>query len=88
LNVWNPTGKTPVVAWRVGDRTVNAVTGEIIRFDVSGYEERYNADWARASEGLRALFQRTQPKVDPWEDHYDPYDYCTGQSDPPPMCQR
>jgi hypothetical protein len=24
LKVWNPSGKTPVVAWMVGDRTVNA----------------------------------------------------------------
>jgi len=89
LKVWNPSRKAPVVAWMVGNRTVNGVTGEIIRFDVTGYEERYNADWTRASERLRALFQATQsPKVDPWADHYDPYDFCRGQAEPPRMCER
>lgn len=77
LRTWNPSGKAPVVAWMVGDRTVNGVTGEIIRFDVTGYEERYNADWTRASEGLRALFQHTQsPTIDPWADTWSPYDFC------------
>lgn len=81
LQVWNPSGKTPVVAWMVGGRTVNGVTGEIIRFDVTGY----NADWTRASNGLRALFQQTQSsKVDPWQDTFDPYAFCTGQATPPP----
>jgi hypothetical protein len=65
------------------------VTGEIIRFDVTGYEERYNANWTRAANGLRALFQQTQSsKVDPWQDTFDPYAFCTGQAIAPPMCER
>jgi hypothetical protein len=89
LQVWNPSGKAPVVAWMVGDRTVNGVTGEIIRFDVTGETEAYNAAWERASEGLRRLFQQTQAaKVDTWADHYDPYDYCQYQTEAIPMCQR
>jgi hypothetical protein len=71
----------------VGDRTLNGVTGEIIRFDVTGYEERYNADWTRASNGLRALFQRQQSsKVDPWGDTWSPYDFCQGNTEAS-MCQ-
>jgi hypothetical protein len=87
LQVWNPTGNAPVVAWMVGDRTVNGVTGEIIRFDVTGYEERYNADWTRASEGLRALFQHARSsKVDSWGDTWSPYDFCQGNTEAM-MCQ-
>jgi hypothetical protein len=42
----------------VGDKTVNAATGEIIDFDVTGYIAAYNAQWKRAAEGLRALSSR------------------------------
>jgi hypothetical protein len=30
LRVWAPNGATPVLAWMVGDKTINAATGEII----------------------------------------------------------
>jgi hypothetical protein len=77
LRVWNPSGTAPVLAWMVGNKTVNGITGEIIAFDVTGYIERYNADWKRASEALRALTQSMQSsKVDPWEEKFDPYNIC------------
>ena len=36
LNIWSPGGAPPVLAWLVGDKTVNGATGEIIDFDVTG----------------------------------------------------
>jgi len=73
----------------VGNKTVNGLTGEIIDFDVTGYIERYNADWKRASDALSALTQSMQSsKVDPWEDKWDPCDYCRYlASAPPEMCK-
>jgi hypothetical protein len=41
----------------VGDKTVNGATGEIIGYDVTGYIERYNAQWEHAAKGLRALMR-------------------------------
>jgi hypothetical protein len=89
LMVWNPSGTTPVAAWMVGDKTVNAITGEIIDFDVTGYIERYNADWKRASDALSALTRSLQSsKVDPWEEKFDPYTYCNSIGGSlPEMCK-
>ena len=71
LRVWAPSGAPPVLAWMVGDKTVNAVTGEIIDFDVTGYIAGYNAQWQRAAESLRMLQRSTQPSSSAssvWED--------------------
>jgi hypothetical protein len=57
LNIWSPGGAPPVLAWMVGDKTVNGATGEIIGYDVTGYIERYNAQWEHAAKGLRALMR-------------------------------
>ena len=54
LRIWSPSGAPPVLAWMVGDKTINGVTGAIIDFDVTGYIKSYNAQWERAAEGLRA----------------------------------
>jgi len=60
LNIWSPGGAPPVLAWIVGDKTVNGATGEIIDFDVTGYVKSYNAQWERAAKGLRALMRSAQ----------------------------
>ena len=52
--------RPPVLAWMVGDKTVNGATGEIIDFDVTGYIKSYNAQWEHAAKGLRALMQSAQ----------------------------
>jgi hypothetical protein len=57
LRIWSPGGAPPVLAWMVGDRTVNGATGEIIGYDVTGYIARYNAQWEHAAQGLRALLR-------------------------------
>jgi len=31
LRIWSPGGAPPVLAWMVGDKTINGATGEIIR---------------------------------------------------------
>lgn len=86
LRVWTPSGAPPVVAWMIGNRTVNAATGDIIPFDVTGYVASYNAAWQRASAALEALIRRTQPG--PGTDVYsDPWSqvithYCYGVSVP------
>jgi hypothetical protein len=65
---------------------VNAVTGEIITFDVTGYVASYNADWQRAAAALEALARRTQPRRgtdvynDPWAQVFT--NYCYGVSVP------
>ncbi len=63
LRIWSPPGAPPVLAWMVGDKTINGVTGAIIDFDVTGYIERYNAQWERAAKGLRALMRSAQGGV-------------------------
>jgi hypothetical protein len=71
LRVWAPPGAPPVVAWMVGGKTVNAVTGQIIDFDVTGYIARYNAQWQRAAESLSMLLRSIQPpnsSSSAWED--------------------
>jgi hypothetical protein len=71
LRVWAPSGAPPVLAWMLGDKTVNALTGEIIDFDVTGYIASYNAQWQRAAESLRMLLRSTQPpnsSSSVWED--------------------
>jgi hypothetical protein len=73
LRVWAPSGAPPVLAWMVGDKTVNAVTGEIISFDVTGYIAGYDAQWQRAAESLRMLWRSTQPSSSGssvWEDPF------------------
>jgi hypothetical protein len=57
LRIWSPSGAPPVLAWMVGDKTVNGVTGEIINYDVTGYITSYNAQWEHAARGLRALLR-------------------------------
>ena len=58
--IWSPSGAPPVLAWIVGDKTVNGATGEIIDFDVTGYIKSYNAQWEHAARGLRALMRSAQ----------------------------
>ena len=65
LRIWSPPGAPPVLAWMVGDKTVNGATGEIIDFDVTGYLARYNAQWDRAAQGLRALMGSGQVAPSP-----------------------
>jgi hypothetical protein len=60
LNIWSPGGAPPVLAWIVGDQTVNGATGEIIGYDVTGYIASYNAQWEHAAKGLRALMRSAQ----------------------------
>ena len=60
LDIWNPSGAPPVVAWMIGDKTVNGATGEIIDYDVTGYIARYNAQWQHAAKGLLALVRAAQ----------------------------
>ena len=68
LRIWRPGGAEPILAWMLstgthgGGRTINAATGELIDFDVTGYVEAYNAQWARASQGLRALLRSSRPR--------------------------
>jgi hypothetical protein len=86
LRVWAPSGAPPIVAWMIGNRTVNAATGEIIPFDVTGYVASYNAAWQRAAAALEALIRRTQPRPgtdvygDPWSQVFT--NYCYGVSVP------
>ena len=60
LRIWSPSGAPPVLAWMVGNKTVNGATGELIDFDVTGYIKSYNAQWERAAKGLRALMRSAQ----------------------------
>jgi hypothetical protein len=71
LNVWNPSGAEPVLAWMLGGKTVNGTDGAIIDFDVTGYIARYNAQWQQAAEGLRSLWQQQQGRPDPWDTDFD-----------------
>jgi hypothetical protein len=57
LDIWSPSGAPPVLAWMIGDKTVNGATGEIIDYDVTGYIARYNAQWQHATKGLLALMR-------------------------------
>ncbi|HPE32449.1 MAG TPA: hypothetical protein PLV61_14760 [Parvularculaceae bacterium] len=51
--------------WRVfshaGAVTVNAVNGEVMKGDVTGYVEQYNADWDRALKLLAEAIKKSQP---------------------------
>lgn len=60
LDIWNPSGAPPVLAWMIGDKTVNGATGEMIDYDVTGYIARYNAQWQHAAKGLLALMRAAQ----------------------------
>jgi hypothetical protein len=58
LRVWPPSGAPPVAAWTIGNRTVNAATGDIITFDVTGHVASYNAGRpprSKLSSGARSL---------------------------------
>lgn len=67
LRIWSPPGAPPVLAWMVGDKTVNGTTGEIIDFDVTGYIARYNAQWDHAAQGLRTLMGSGRGAASPSE---------------------
>jgi hypothetical protein len=73
LRIYNPSGQAPVLAWMVGGKTVNGTDGAIIDFDVTGYIERYNAQWEQAAEGLRNLWQRQQGGSDPWDKEFETF---------------
>jgi hypothetical protein len=60
LDIWSPSGAPPVLAWMIGDKTINGATGEIIDYDVTGYIASYNAQWQHAAKGLRALMRAAQ----------------------------
>lgn len=60
LDIWSPSGVPPILAWIVGNKTVNGATGEIIDYDVTGYIKSYNAQWEQAAKSLRALMQRVR----------------------------
>lgn len=68
LRIWSPDEAEPILAWMLstgthgGARTVNAATGELIDFDVTGYVAAYNAQWAEAAKGLRALLRSAHPR--------------------------
>ena len=60
LRVWNPSRKSPILAWMVhpagaSGKTLNGANGELIEFDVTGYIDSYNAQSERAARALRAL---------------------------------
>jgi hypothetical protein len=67
MRVYTVRGNPPILAWIVhpgnGEgKTINAATGEIIDFDVTGYIAQYNAQWQRAAKGLRALLRSGHPR--------------------------
>lgn len=68
LRIWNSKEADPILAWMIstgthgGGRTINAATGDIIDFDVTGYIDSYNAQWAEASKGLKSLLHRSRPR--------------------------
>jgi hypothetical protein len=57
LDIWSPAGAPPVLAWMIGDKTINGATGEIITYDVTGYIASYNKQWQQAARGLLALMR-------------------------------
>jgi len=60
LDIWSPAGAPPVLAWMIGDKTINGATGEIIAYDVTGYIASYNKQWQQAARGLLALMRAAQ----------------------------
>lgn len=62
-------GKAPsILAWMINPtrgegRTLDGSTGEVLRFDVTGYIAAYNAQWEEASRRLQALFRKSQHAV-------------------------
>ncbi len=62
LRVWTPQGSDPVLAWTVsGGGTgiiIDAVEGNRLEGDLSGYIAEYNAQWQAAIAGLRRLLAR------------------------------
>jgi hypothetical protein len=86
LRVWSPPGAPAVLAWMIGDKTVDAATGQLIGFDVTGYVDRYNAEWQRAAQSLSRLVESTRPKEEPYR-YEDPWaaaaaGYCASISVP------
>ena len=60
LRIWSPGKAPPVLAWMLGNKTLEGTTGEIIDFDVTGYVAQYNEQWERAARGLRALLRASR----------------------------
>jgi hypothetical protein len=64
LRVWTPQGSEPVLAWTVsgtgGGINIDAVQGNRLEGDLSGYVAAYNAQWEAAIAGLRRLL--AQPR--------------------------
>jgi hypothetical protein len=60
LRIWSPGKAPPVLAWMMGNKTLEGTTGEIIDFDVTGYIASYNAQWEHAARGLRALLRASR----------------------------
>ena len=62
LRVWTPEGGDPVLAWTVSGTgsgiNVDAVEGNRLEGDLSGYIADYNAQWDAAVAGLRRLLAR------------------------------
>jgi hypothetical protein len=62
LRVWTPEGGDPVLAWTVSGTgsgiNVDAVEGNRLEGDLSGYIADYNAQWHAAVAGLRRLLAR------------------------------
>lgn len=62
LQVWTPEGGEPVLAWSLSGSgnavNIDAVEGNRLEGDLSGYVAAYNAQWQEAIEGLRRLLAR------------------------------
>lgn len=66
LRIWNPNDAPPVLAWilqssTASGKTVDAATGAIIEFDVTGYIDQYNNQWEQAAQGLRRIMEKSSP---------------------------
>lgn len=66
LRIWSPSGAPAILAWMVGDKTINGASGEIIDYDVTGYIASYNKQWEQAARGLRALMRSTRGGASSW----------------------
>ena len=60
LDIWSPAGAPAVLAWMIGDKTVNGATGEIIAYDVTGYIKSYTRVGACCEGSARAVAKRTR----------------------------
>ena len=93
LRVWTPEGSEPILAWSVSgtDRGINidAVEGNQLEGDLSGYVAAYNEQWQAAIAGLRRLLARPRSSspsssFDGWSSSSDSSDdsYDGGDSGP------